>query len=789
MPRHLLTSTPPEPHRPESEIPVDSAQPTKQRAPIPARRSLIALFAVLLVAWVAIAGVGGPYFGKISEVATNDRSSFLPESAESTKAQALIDQFSDLDYVPAIVVLEDKDGLSKDSTTDLEDLAERLDDEGLLAADASPVIPSEDGDALELILPVSTDTTADDVEQIRSIIAGTFPIATAADSPTGDANSMPTSADVYVTGPGGFSADLTSAFAGIDGILLLVALIAVFVILIIVYRSPLLPVIVLFTSVAALSASIFVIWHLADAGILLINGQVQGILFILVVGATTDYSLLVVARFRDALLTERDRVRAGLAAFKGVVEPIAASGGTVIAGLLVLLLTDLASTRALGPVAAIGILVAMLAALTFLPAALMVIGRAVFWPFRPQVRTTSSAPAKKGLWTRIAEVVAKRPRIIWIGLVVLLALPLIAFPQFKASGIAQSDFVLGDSEARDGQDVLSEHFPGGSGSPTQIVVAKDQLEDAAKAVGSLGGVESMTVVAEESPSGTIAIDDDGQLQAPQGQAPQGQGAPDSTSTPPPSPPAPTEVDGQVLLEATLTDPADSLAAEDTVTSIRDVVHEADSEALVGGETAVDLDTNTTAEADRALAIPLILVVITIVLILLLRSLVAPLLLVALTVLSFGTALGVSALVFNHVIGFPGADPSVPLYAFVFLVALGIDYNIFLMSRVREESLRVGTRKGVLEGLVATGGVITSAGIVLAATFAALAVIPVMFLFQLAFIVTFGVLLDAILVRSLVVPALVHDIGRNVWWPWRKRIPLDVRTTRDGQTGSRRAQWK
>ncbi|MGO2644468.1 MMPL family transporter [Brevibacterium aurantiacum] len=772
MPRHLLTSTPPEPHRPESEIPVDSAQPTKQRAPIPARRSLIALFAVLLVAWVAIAGVGGPYFGKISEVATNDRSSFLPESAESTKAQALIDQFSDLDYVPAIVVLEDKDGLSKDSTTDLEDLAERLDDEGLLAAAASPVIPSEDGEALELILPVSTDTTADDVEQIRSIIAGTFPIATAADSPTGDANSMPASADVYVTGPGGFSADLTEAFAGIDGILLLVALIAVFVILIIVYRSALLPVIVLFTSVAALSASIFVIWHLADAGILLINGQVQGILFILVVGATTDYSLLVVARFRDALLTERDRVRAGLAAFKGVVEPIAASGGTVIAGLLVLLLTDLASTRALGPVAAIGILVAMLAALTFLPAALMVIGRAVFWPFRPQVRTTSSAPAKKGLWTRIAEVVAKRPRIIWIGLVVLLALPLIAFPQFKASGIAQSDFVLGDSEARDGQDVLSEHFPGGSGSPTQIVVAKDQLEDAAKAVGSLGGVESMTVVAEESPSGTIAIDDDGQLQAPQGQAPQGQGAPDSTSTPPPSPPAPTEVDGQVLLEATLTDPADSLAAESTVTDIRDAVHKVDSETLVGGETAVDLDTNTTAEADRTLAIPLILIVITIVLILLLRSLVAPLLLVALTVLSFGTALGVSALVFNHLIGFPGADPSVPLYAFVFLVALGIDYNIFLMSRVREESLRVGTRKGVLEGLVATGGVITSAGIVLAATFAALAVIPVMFLFQLAFIVTFGVLLDAILVRSLVVPALVHDIGRNVWWPWRKRIPLD-----------------
>ncbi|MCF2586137.1 MMPL family transporter [Brevibacterium sp. UCMA 11752] len=769
MPRHLLTSTPPEPTPGSIQSPADttpSAGKTHTR-PIPARRSLIALFAVLLVAWVAIAGVGGPYFGKISEVATNDRSSFLPESAESTKAQALIDQFSDLDYVPAIVVLENKDGVSDSDRRDLADLTATLEDKELLAADASPIIPSEDGDALELILPVSTDTTADDVEQIRSIIAETFPIAAEAATVDDEANDATTSANVQVTGPAGFSADLSEAFAGIDGILLLVALIAVFVILIIVYRSPLLPVIVLFTSVAALSASIFVIWHLADAGILLINGQVQGILFILVVGATTDYSLLVVARFRDALLTERDRVRAGLKALKGVLEPIAASGGTVIAGLLVLLLTDLASTRALGPVAAIGILVAMCAALTFLPAALIVIGRAVFWPFLPKVRTERTAAPKKGVWNRIAEVVARRPRAIWIGLVILLALPLLAFPQFKASGVAQSDFVLGESQARDGQDVLAEHFPGGSGSPTQIVVADGQLKEAAQAVGSLGGVESMTVVANDVPSGTIAIDDEGTLQSPQGG-----GGPDAAEAPQSSPPAPTEVDGQVLLEVTLSDAADSLAAEDTVTSIRDAVHDVDAQALVGGETAVDLDTNTTAEADRTLAIPLILLVITVILILLLRSLLAPLLLVALTVLSFGTALGVSALVFNHIIGFSGADPSVPLYAFVFLVALGIDYNIFLMSRVREESLRFGTRKGVLSGLVATGGVITSAGIVLAATFAALAVIPVMFLFQLAFIVTFGVLLDAILVRSLVVPALVHDIGRSVWWPWRKRIPID-----------------
>ena len=777
MPRHLLTSTPPNPD-PRRGGPAgddvngsDTAAAPKQhpKGPVRGRGALLALFAVLLIAWVGISGVGGPYFGKISEVATNDRSSFLPESAESTRAQDQIEKFSDLDYVPAIVVLENSDGITDDDRSRLDELTKTLEDNDLLAADPSPAIPSDDDEALQLILPVSSTTTSDDVESIRDVVGKVFPTATAADMTSDQAAEAPTTvADVHVTGPAGFSADLSEAFAGIDGILLLVALIAVFVILIIVYRSPLLPVIVLFTSVAALAASIFIVWHLADAGVLLINGQVQGILFILVVGATTDYSLLVVARFRDALQTEPDRVRAGLAALKGVAEPIAASGGTVIAGLLVLLLTDLASTRALGPVAAIGIVVAMLAALTFLPAALIIIGRAVFWPFRPQVTTAEVGLRKKGMWARIAGGIAARPRLIWIGLVILLALPLIAVPQFKASGVAQSEFVLGESEARDGQDVLAEHFPGGSGTPTQVVLDANELSTAAEAVGRLGGVGSMTVAAEDSPSGTIGIDENGKLQPPQGGP--GSGAPDAAGGS--AAIDPTEVDGQVLLEVTLSNAADSLAAETTVTEIREAVHDVDPDALVGGQTAVDLDTNNTAEADRTLAIPIILVVITVILILLLRSLFAPLLLVVLTVLSFGTALGVSALVFNHLIGFPGADPSVPLYAFVFLVALGIDYNIFLMSRVREESLKVGTRAGVLKGLVATGGVITSAGVVLAATFAALGVIPIMFLVQLAFIVTFGVLLDAILVRSLVVPALVYDIGRGVWWPWRKRIPQD-----------------
>jgi RND superfamily putative drug exporter len=233
-----------------------------------------------------------------------------------------------------------------------------------------------------------------------------------------------------------------------------------------------------------------------------------------------------------------------------------------------------------------------------------------------------------------------------------------------------------------------------------------------------------------------------------------------------SAPAPTVSGGDVLLQATLTDAADSEAAAETVRALRESLHE--TGAIVGGVTATAIDTNDASVHDRNLIIPVVLGVILVILMLLLRSILAPILLILTTVLSFGTAMGVSALVFNHVLGFPGADPAVPLYGFVFLVALGIDYNIFLMTRVREESLAHGTRSGILRGLSATGGVITSAGIVLAATFAALGVIPILFLAQLAFIVAFGVLLDTFVVRSLLVPALAYDIGRRIWWPAKVR---------------------
>lgn len=568
---------------------------------------------------------------------------------------------------------------------------------------------------------------------------------------------VPDGITVYITGPAGFSADLVAGFAGIDGLLLGVALLAVLIILVLVYRSFLLPLVVLSTSLFALCVALLVVWWLAKFEVLLLSGQTQGILFILVIGAATDYALLLVARFREELRVSQDKGVALLAAWKGSVEPIAASGGTVIAGLLCLLLSDLKSNSTLGPVAAIGIVFAMLSALTLLPSLLLLFGRAVFWPrrphFEPEVVAAEHGMRTTGLWARLAGVIKRRPRVIWIVTTLVLLAGAAGVTQLDANGVPQSELVLGASEARDGQVALGEHFPGGSGSPVYVVVDEDRLQDVADVLLANDGVDAVSVTAADSPSGSAPVTADG-----------------ITAVGPPGTPVPepTTVDGEVLLQGTLTDAADSEAAAATVRELRTELD--GTNALVGGVTATSIDTNDASIHDRNLIIPVILVVIMVILMLLLRSILAPVLLILTTVLSFGTAMGVSALVFNGVFDFSGADPAVPLFGFVFLVALGIDYNIFLMTRVREESKAHGTREGILRGLSITGGVITSAGLVLAATFAALSVIPILFLVQLSFIVAFGVLLDTFVVRSLLVPALTYDIGKAIWWPsklWRR----------------------
>lgn len=690
----------------------------------------VVLAALLTLAWLAVAGIGGPYFGKISEVSTNSQTDFLPASAESTQVVEQQGDFLGSDAVPAILVFEADGSLTDSHRTYLEGLTDQLVASGTFTGESSPVIYSEDGQAAELILPISTDQeTREVVDGIRAEIA-----------------QAPNGLTGYVTGPAGFSADLVEAFGGIDGILLAVALIVVFVILLVVYRSPLLPIIVLTSSMVALSGAIFVIWHMANAGWVMINGQVQGILLILVVGAATDYSLLYVARYREALTQYTSRWEATRAAWRGSLEPILASGGTVIAGLLCLLLSELSSNKALGPVAATGIVLSMLASLTFLPAVLALLGRVAFWPARPRY-SSEVKDASAGFWAKIAAFVSGKPRTVWLVTALVLAIFAGFSATFQANGVRQSDLVLGQSQARDGQNVLAEHFPGGSGSPANVIIPATEQDEAVAALDALDGVSSIAAVAQGSPAGTVPV-----------------GASAESVPLAFAGISPTEVEGRVMLQVTLADPADSPQAEETVRQMRETLASAAPGSLVGGTTASALDTIDSAQRDRALIIPVVLAVITLILMVLLRSILAPLILVAATVLSYLTALGVSALVFNHLFNFPGADPTVPLYGFVFLVALGIDYTIFLMTRVREEALHQGTKSGLRTALVATGGVITSAGIVLAATFAALGVIPLIFLAQLAFIVAFGVLLDATVVRALLIPALVEDIGKKIWWP-------------------------
>ena len=703
---------------------------------------------VLVLVWLVGGSVGGPYFGRVDEVSSNDQSTYLPSSADATKVSDRLADFTGGDSIPAVIVVTGDGALTDDQVKALQTLGTDLAGVDGVQDGVSPPIVSDDGEAAQLFVPLSTDGVRGTVEAVRAVLD----------------DELPSGLEAWITGPAGFTSDLVTGFLGIDSLLLIVALLAVFVILVIVYRSPLLPILVLLTSTFALCVALLTVWWLAKAGIVVLNGQVQGILFILVIGAATDYALLYVARFREAIADGQRRWDATRRAWRGAFEPIVASGGTVIAGLLCLLLSDLATNRALGPIASIGIAFAVLSALTFLPALLALIGRAAFWPFIPKhpLATISDDPVVpvRGLWPRQARLISRHARVLWIACTLVLLAASVGVLQLKADGVPASDLVLGQSDARDGQQVLGDHFPGGSGSPAYIIVPEDRVADAASLLLDSSGVEAVAAASEGSPTGQAGLD----VQ---------DGKPVFTAAGPPGTPAPepTVSDGDVLLIATLTDAADSDAAETTVRDLRVSFDDqlGTGTALVGGVTATDIDSNDTSIRDRTLIIPIVLAVILVILMLLLRAIVAPVLLILSVICSFGAALGVSALVFNHVLHFSGADPAVPLYGFVFLVALGVDYNIFLMSRVREESLRHGTHLGILRGLVATGGVITSAGLVLASTFAALGVIPILFLAQIAFIVAFGVLLDTFLVRSLLVPAASYDIGRAIWWPstlWR-----------------------
>jgi putative drug exporter of the RND superfamily len=702
----------------------------------PPRWLRILLPAILLILWLAAASFGGPTFGKLSSVSSNDPASFLPASAESTEVSAWQKKFTDSDAIPAVVVLVSDTVIPQTELATYAKFGANLGDVDGVRKPVAPAetavagpIPSDDGKALEFIVPIS------DTEHVKTVVADLR-------SATAD---LPSSITAYVTGPAGLTADLVNAFGGIDGILLLVAAGAVFLILLLVYRSVVLPVLVLLTSVFALTAAILLVYAFASWGWITLSGQSQGILSILVIGAATDYSLLLVARYRESLLHVESKWAAIGRAWRAAFEPIAASGATVILALLCLLFSDLNSNKSLGPIAAIGIVFALLSTLTLLPVLLVLFGRIAFWPFRPKFAADGAAAHHlnlgesieglegiRGLWRRVGTIISRRPRVTWIASFLLLLACGVGVLQLQANGVAQTDLVLTQSNAVDGQKAAAKHFPDGAGSPVLIVTSESKADATLNAVTDTSGVDSAAFYTGNARPGTQA--------------------------------EPVVKNGRVIIDAVLSSEADSHEAEDVVRHLRAELPQTDPDVLVGGVTATALDTNTTAQGDLVKIIPIVLLVILLILMLLLRSVLAPILLILSVIVSYLAALGVSALVFNHVFQFPGADAAVPLFGFVFLVALGVDYNIFLMTRVREESARMGTRPGILRGLGMTGSVITSAGVVLAATFSALAVIPILFLVQIAFIVAFGVLLDTVIVRSLLVPAVSYDIGHAIWWP-------------------------
>jgi RND superfamily putative drug exporter len=441
---------------------------------------------------------------------------------------------------------------------------------------------------------------------------------------------------------------------------------------------------------------------------------------VLVLGAGTDYALLLIARYREELRRHEDRAEAMRIALRTAGPAILASGGTVIAALLCLSLADLNSTASLGPIGAVGIATAMLSMLTLLPAMLVIAPRFVFWPKVPHVGDAGT-DAEHGPWRRLGDRIAVRPRRVWLGtLAVLLVMSAGVFAY--DDGLTSANGFRDDVEAVEGQELISQSFPGGANAPTEIVV--DDPARAATVANAVMTVEGVAEVRE-----VAAGEED------------------------------------VLLNAVLEVDPYSTEAFDLIPEIREAAREGGGEGvLVGGASATERDIRVATERDLKLIVPIVLVVVLLILILLLRAVLVSVLLIGTVLVSFFAALGVGILVSDLIFGFPGVDPGLPLFAFVFLVALGIDYNIFLMARVREETVKHGTRMGILRGLAVTGGVITSAGIVLAGTFSVLAVLPLVFLTQIGFTVAFGVLLDTFLVRSVLVPALALDIGPKIWWP-------------------------
>ena len=649
----------------------------------------------------------------------------LPADTESVVVDELISTLPGSDSTAAVIVYAADSKLTDEQVTWLQGsfdpmaqmlvggANEKFVEFSNLEVNGSKFVPpaaiSEDSTTAVITVPMeqsdATEEIVTRVEKLRELAKE--------DAPAG--------LEVYVTGPEGFSADLSGVFAGADFTLLLSTVVIVAVLLLITYRSPtlwLVPLLVVGVAdgmAGQLARQVAALFGITP------DGSVTGILSVLVFGAGTNYALLLIARYREELLLHEDRHFAMAQAVRGAGPAIIASGTTVTLALLTLSFADLAGNRALGLVCATGIVIAMIAALGVLPAALVVFGRGLFWPFVPKFGGINKSDS--GLWAKLAKGVSKRPVAVSI-LGVLILGGLASGVSGIQVGLASTDRFLKTPEAVVGQQVLAEAFPAGSTSPTIVVAKSAQAEEVKALAENVDGVDSVSV-----------------------------GESNATIT-----------QLNVVLEAE----GQSEEAYAAINLIRDEVDKATgADAKVGGLDAQALDVKDAYAHDQLIVIPLILILVFVVLVILLRSFVAPVLLLTTVVASFFASMGAGWLIFTSVLGFPALDLSVFLYSFLFLVALGVDYNIFLVTRAKEEAEKVGTRQGMIKALSATGGVITSAGILLAAVFAVLGVLPLVALAQIGVIVCIGVLLDTLLVRTVIVPALAFMTGKKFWWPLKK----------------------
>jgi RND superfamily putative drug exporter len=672
---------------------------------------------VVVLVWLVAVGALAPLSGRLAAVEQNSQSSFVPAGAASTEVAADETRFPGMSALPALVILYRASGITASDRAAASADQQRitsLDLSGVTEVGPSTVAPSGTGLSFSVALASGTGavTVATDVTRITSALG-----------PARDG------LQEGVGGPAAALADTANAFSGINGTLLLATGAIVAALLLLTYRSVLMWMFPLVGVGLATFLGQAAVYLLAKSGFV-VNGMSVGILTVLMFGAGTDYSLLLVARYREELRHTESVAEAMRTALRRVAPTLLTSGGTVILGLLTLLLSQENDIRALGPVGAIGIAAVLLATLTVVPALLVIVGRRAFWPLVP--RLASSSRSARISWGAIAAKVGRHPEGIWVGVVAVLFAMTFGLFAYQGS-LPASDGFSGHPGSVAAQNLIDRSFPPGISGLVVIAVRRTALAGAAAAV------------ARTAP-GLLSV---GQVEA---------------------------HDGIAIVTATLAYSPTGKQAEAVVLNLRALEQRAEGDAvLVGGVTATQVDLDQAASRDRLVVIPVVLVIVFLMLALLLRSLAAPLVLVTTVVMSFLGSLGVAVFCSRYLFHFAGIDSSVILLGFVFLVALGIDYNVFLTARARQEAA-AGTGAGMRKALTATGGVITSAGLVLAGTFTVLGVLPLVALTELGFLVAFGVLVDTFLVRSLMVPALVVQIGKGFWWPSRPDPDGDEATT-------------